>query len=316
VQNNAKATIARTSDLANKGIEIIQSTADATRERATSLANRGKEIVNNTTQATKDRTMSLANRSLEMVQDNLNSATQRVKPYLPENAQMFLENHIEGKSLNEITADMVNTTRKNLLCLDKKSDPTLRNLALEVTDAAKQGKLLKNVVDLSEKVVSENVKEVKTSPDSNSIVRAFQISKALAWGALNFTNQQWTMIQNNTSMNARNLLQNRIYPFMDQVSSPILTLVTWPLMRISRMIRGTFRPEPSTTTAKVEVKTSTSTTQEAKQMTSKDKSMMKSEELKSHDESNVPPTEQDDNLNVIEEEHTASGKKKKQHHKH
>jgi len=52
--------------------------------------------------------------------------------------------------------------------------------------------------------------------------------------------------------------------------------------------------------------------------TVKDKSEMtkSNEELKSHDETNVPPTEQDDNLNVIEEEQTTSNAKKKKHHKH
>jgi len=162
-----------------------------------------------------------------------------------------------------------------------------------VTDAAKQGKLLKNVVDLSEKVVSENVKEVQTSPESNSLVRAFQISKVLGWGVLDFTNQKWVMIRSTASTDVRNLLQNRIYPFMDQISTPAISLISWPFMQVSRLVRGTSVPTPSEVNVEVEINNTNRALGE-------DNMMKSNEELKSHDESNIPPNEKND-LNFIED---------------
>jgi len=217
----------KTSSLANRGIEMVQNLPKNAVRRTSDLANKSLEIAQDATKATAERVKQspLASRGLEMLQSNVKIAMEKSKPYLPENVKDFVEKNIENKSLPELTNDVISSTRKNLLSAEKEEMPDMKGLALEVTDAVTSGKLVKNVLDLSEKAVSSQFGELKNPPNTSNLRRVFNISIKVAEGIRLFTMDK---VSNLTFRYRAMLLKNmnsfraRIDPFLNQYGTPVM----------------------------------------------------------------------------------------------
>jgi hypothetical protein len=222
----------KSTDIANKGLEMVTNTTKATRERTSSLANKGMEIVSNTTKPVRERTSSLANKGLEVVQNTTKATADRVKEYLPEDLKGFIEKNIEGKTLNQLRMDAMNTTRKKLLSVEKENDPSLREFAMEVKDAVQSGTLAKNVLDISQDAVSNNVAKVDVSPDADSKTRLLEIGKTVTSKLRQVTMDGWNRTRKNTTdmINKQmdNLIRGHLAPFVDRYGTPSIRSTLMP----------------------------------------------------------------------------------------
>jgi len=250
----------KTSSLATNSIEMVRNLPMNAVRRTSDLANKSLEIAQDATKATAERVKAspLANRGLDMIRDNTKIVIDKSLPYLPESVKDYYDKNLEGKSLEELTNEAVLSTRKNLLSVEKEEMPDVKGLALEVTDAVSNGKLFKNLLDISENIVSSNFGALKSTPDASNIRRMYNISLKVADGLRLYGMEKFSQTKRNVSDRVTiNLYQmrDRIMPLLDRYATPTLrSLGNLGVPFVSRWV-----PESSRKSGELETESTSST---------------------------------------------------------
>jgi hypothetical protein len=236
----------RTADIAQKGLDMVQPQIQATKDATMSLANRATQT-----------TTSYATRGLDMLQSNLKPYAMRAKEYLPEPAKEFVKENLENKSLNEIGQAAITVTRKKLLSVEKETAPTTKELALEVKDAALSGKLVKNILTLSEQAASRMFGESPKQPNAGSLRRVYNLSSKVTYGVLDVANKQMNM--------ARQKMMDTANPYLDSLAkTPIVPswMMRWLRSSTAAIPTGSNLQQQSTTKSESQQQVTAKTTGE------------------------------------------------------
>jgi len=345
----------RASSLVNQGRDLVQPPLQA-------VANKSLDLVQPPIDATKEATKSLARKTYERTSDvaiqGFNMASSRLVPivtpyakrakeYLPEQTKTFIEQNVEGKSIDELGNTALLVTRKNLLGVKKEKSPTVMALVTEVKDATLSGDLFKNALSLSERAANSLFGETKIPTNASSFRRMYNLSTKITFGIRDYTTKQLDMAKQQTMNMATkraNQVRDFVSPYVKQIGetpvipSFVFRLLRQPVEEVEEQSSTTVQKKTATlptTTVRVDIvgmqpsempqATTTSLKTAATASTNKTSSTVASTELKdaSKESGNTasisgtgPETEKTGEIEeTFEESHDEKHSKKKKHHK-
>lgn len=233
---------AKTTDIANdvvqKSKDIVQPPLDRTKEATKSVAMKVNDTTTGLAMKGLNTAQRLAMRGYTIASNQLTPIVQpvaaRAVEYLPMPAKDFLEQNIEGKSMNELKNIAILATRKNLLSAKDEVNPDLPGLAVEVKDATLSGELLKNAIGLSEKAADKVFGQVEIPKDVGALRRMYNLSMRVTWGMRDYAYGQ----ANNMNEQAKGMITNRVKQIQSlatQRSNQVTSTISPVLERIGAM---------------------------------------------------------------------------------
>jgi hypothetical protein len=228
-QDVADTAKTRTNDIKQKGVDLVNVPIQATQNTTKNLANAVNEkttgLMSNAWDYTRNTLFPIALPYAQKAQTMVVPYAEKLKPYaikakvlLPQPAKEFVEKNVEGKSPEELAKQSVVLARTKLLNAEEKAAteiPSLGQLVGEVKNATFSGKIVYNVLGLSEDAANAFFGKTEVSPDAGLLRRAWNLNTKVNKGMSDLTWQQLAM--------AGNMAKDMAYGRIDQTKQGVMS---------------------------------------------------------------------------------------------